>query len=156
MALSNKFNWLLLSTGNKTELALGYCTLYGDMSGSLSVISDLSKLQVYKLAKWINKNYADLIPKNIINKTPSAELAENQVDPFDYNIVSPIVDAFIEKNKTPKELIDNGMDKDLVMFIYNRIKSMEYKRRQSPIGFRISKKAFGLGRRIPIVNHFKG
>lgn len=156
MALSNKFNWLLLSTGNKTELALGYCTLYGDMSGSLSVISDLSKIQVYKLAKWINKNYVDLIPENIINKPPSAELADKQVDPFDYSIVSPMVDAIIEKNTSPKDLINSGSDKDLVMFIYNRIKSMEYKRRQSPIGFRVSKKAFGIGRRIPIVNHFKG
>lgn len=156
MALSNKFNWLLLSTGNKTELALGYCTLYGDMSGGLSVISDLSKMQVYKLAKWINQNYPDLIPENIINKPPSAELAYNQVDPFDYNIVSPMVDELIEKHKSPKELIEDGFDKDLVTFIYNRIKSMEFKRRQSPIGFKISKKAFGLGRRIPIVNHFKG
>ena len=156
MALSNKFNWLLLSTGNKTELALGYCTLYGDMSGGLSVISDLSKMQVYKLAKWINQNYPDLIPENIINKPPSAELAYNQVDPFDYNIVSPMVDDLIEKHKSPKELIEDGFDKDLVTFIYNRIKSMEFKRRQSPIGFKISKKAFGLGRRIPIVNHFKG
>jgi NAD+ synthase (glutamine-hydrolysing) len=126
------------------------------MSGSLSVISDLSKIQVYDLAKWINKKYSNLIPKNIINKPPSAELAQNQVDPFDYSIVSPLVDEIIEKNISPKELIKNGFDKDLVMSIYNRIKSMEYKRRQSPIGFKISKKAFGLGRRVPIVNHFKG
>lgn len=156
MSLSNKFNWLLLSTGNKTELALGYCTLYGDMSGGLSVISDLNKIQVYNLAKWINKKYEDIIPMNIINKPPSAELAENQVDPFDYEIVSPIVDEIIEKNVSPKLLIESGLDQDLVMEIYSRIKSMEYKRRQSPIGLRVSKKAFGSGRRIPVVNHFKG
>jgi NAD+ synthase (glutamine-hydrolysing) len=156
MALSNKFNWLLLSTGNKTEMALGYCTLYGDMCGGLSVISDVNKLRVYKLANWINKVYPNRIPKNIILKPPSAELAPNQVDPFDYNLVSPIVDAFIENRSSVEDIISTNGDKNLSNLIYNRIKIMEYKRRQSAIGFRVTKKAFGLGRRIPIVNHFEG
>ena len=156
MALSNKFNWLLLSTGNKTEMALGYCTLYGDMCGGLSVISDVNKLRVYKLANWINKVYPNRIPKNIISKPPSAELAPNQVDPFDYNIVSPIVDTFVENGSSIEDVIKTSADTKLSKLIYNRIKKMEYKRRQSPIGFRVSKKAFGLGRRVPIVNHFEG
>ena len=91
MALSNKFGWMVLSTGNKTELALGYCTLYGDMSGGLSVISDLSKSDVYALCNWINTIQSDRIPLGSINKAPSAELAPDQVDPFDYEIISPLV-----------------------------------------------------------------
>ena len=156
MALSNKFNWMLLSTGNKTEIALGYCTLYGDMSGGLSVISDLNKIDVYSLANWINKKYPNRIPRNTIEKLPSAELATDQFDPFDYEIISPLVDAIIEERKSPEELIKSGFDKMLVISTYNRIRFMEYKRRQSPIGLRISKKAFGMGRRMPIVNHYKG
>ena len=156
MALSNKFNWLLLSTGNKTEMALGYCTLYGDMCGGLSVISDVNKLSVYRLANWINKVSPNRIPQNIISKPPSAELAPGQVDPFDYNIVSPMVDAFVENQSSITDVIKTDADKTLSKFIYNRIKMMEYKRRQSPIGFRVSNKAFGLGRRVPIVNHFEG
>ena len=97
MALANTHGWLVLSTGNKTEIALGYCTLYGDMIGALSVIADLSKNDVYKLSKWINKNVQNYIPINSIIKPPSAELAPNQVDPYDYSVVSPIVDDIIEK-----------------------------------------------------------
>jgi len=156
MALSNKFNWMLLSTGNKTELALGYCTLYGDMSGGLSVISDLNKIEVYSLANFINKKYPGRIPENTILKPPSAELAPNQVDPFNYDIVSPLVDAIIEDRKSQADLINSGIEKSLVVSIYNRIRNMEYKRRQSSIGLRVSKKAFGMGRRKPIVNHYKG
>jgi len=157
MALSNKFNWLVLSTGNKTEIALGYCTLYGDMSGGLAVISDLSKNDVYALANWVN-NVAgkDRIPANCIEKPPSAELAPEQVDPFDYDIVSPLVDRIIENRESPAALIKDGVDPDLVHDIYRRITINEYKRRQAPPGLRVSSKAFGLGRRIPIVNHFMG
>ena len=157
MALSNKFNWLVLSTGNKTEIALGYCTLYGDMSGGLAVISDLSKNDVYALANWVN-NVAgkDKIPANCIEKPPSAELAPEQVDPFDYDIVSPLVDRIIENRESPAALIKDGVDPDLVHDIYRRITINEYKRRQAPPGLRVSSKAFGLGRRIPIVNHFMG
>ena len=156
MALSNKYNWLVLSTGNKTEMALGYCTLYGDMSGGLSVISDLSKEDVYALAHKINSIAGyDRIPKNCIEKLPSAELSEGQFDPFDYKIVSPLVDRIIEDCESPSNLIDDGFDPELVYDIYNRIKINEYKRRQAAPGLRISSKAFGIGRRIPIVNHYK-
>ena len=157
MALSNKFGWMVLSTGNKTEMALGYCTLYGDMSGGLSVISDLSKIDVYRVSRWINKVAGyDRIPQSTIDKEPSAELAEDQVDPFDYDVVSPLVDAIIEGRKSPKELIDNGADRELVMRLYRLIRINEFKRRQAAPGLRVSPKAFGLGRRVPIVNHYKG
>ena len=156
MALSNKYNWLVLSTGNKTEMALGYCTLYGDMSGGLSVISDLSKDDVYALANKINSMAGyDRIPKNCINKLPSAELSEGQIDPFDYKIVSPLVERIIEDCESPITLIEDGYDSQLVYDIYNRIKVNEYKRRQAAPGLRISSKAFGVGRRIPIVNHYR-
>jgi NAD+ synthase (glutamine-hydrolysing) len=156
MALSNKFGWMVLSTGNKTELALGYCTLYGDMSGGLAVISDLSKSDVYALAKWVNFENPGRIPERSISKPPSAELAPDQVDPFDYNVVSPLVDAIVEDRKSPAELINDGSDSDLVNSIYRKIQINEYKRRQAAPGLRVSSKAFGAGRGIPIVNHFKG
>ena len=157
MAFANKFHWLVLSTGNKTELALGYCTLYGDMSGGLSVISDLSKSDVYDLVNFVNDNAKyNRIPNSIITKIPSAELSENQVDPFDYNIVSPIVDAIIERQVSPQDLVKDGYDPELVWDIYRRIRNNEYKRRQAAPGLRVSPKAFGLGRRVPIVNHYDG
>jgi len=156
MALSNKLGWLVLSTGNKTELALGYCTLYGDMSGGLAVISDLSKTDVYDLARWINKTYGDRIPQSTISKPPSAELAPDQVDPFDYEIVSHLVDEIVEDHRSPVELIANGNDQEIVNDLYYRIRKNEYKRRQAAPGLRVSAKAFGAGRRIPIVNHFEG
>jgi len=157
MALSNKFGWMVLSTGNKTEIALGYCTLYGDMSGGLSVISDLSKVDVYRISRWMNEVAGyDRIPLSTIQKEPSAELAEDQVDPFDYDVVSPLVDAIIEERKSPKELIESGADEELVMKLYRLIRINEFKRRQAAPGLRVSPKAFGLGRRVPIVNHYKG
>lgn len=157
MALSNKFGWMVLSTGNKTELALGYCTLYGDMSGGLSVISDLSKTDVYAISQWVNKSAGyDRIPENSINKPPSAELKPGQVDPFDYEIVSPIVDALVEDHTGIDQLISDGADPDLVYDLYQRIRINEYKRRQAAPGLRVSGKAFGTGRRIPMVNHYTG
>ena len=155
MALSNKHGWLVLSTGNKTELAMGYCTLYGDMNGGLAVISDLSKTDVYALARWVNEAAGkDRIPINSIEKPPSAELRPNQVDPFDYDIVSPLVTALIDDEKSPSELIQEGMDPVLVKDISSRIKLNEYKRRQAAPGLRVTSKAFGMGRRVPIVNQF--
>ena len=154
MTLANMYGWLVLSTGNKTEIALGYCTLYGDMIGALSVIADLSKNDVYKLANWINKNIHNYIPINSIIKPPSAELSPNQVDPYDYSVVSPIVDEIIEKQKPPSLLIEEGFEKKLVHEIYNKIKNSEYKRRQAPLGLRVTSKAFGIGRRYPIVNNY--
>jgi len=156
MALSNKFGWLVLSTGNKTELALGYCTLYGDMSGGLAVISDLSKSDVYALARWINTKQPERIPVGSITKSPSAELAPDQVDPFDYDVVSPLVDAIVEERKSPAELVKMGADQELVNSLYQKINNNEYKRRQAAPGLRVSSKAFGIGRRVPIVNHYRG
>ncbi|MCJ7802451.1 MAG: NAD+ synthase [Candidatus Marinimicrobia bacterium] len=157
MAISNKFGWMVLSTGNKTEIAVGDCTLYGDMSGGLSVISDLSKVDVYRVSRWVNEVAGyDRIPQSTIDKAPSAELSEDQVDPFDYDIVSPLVDEIIEGRKSPKELIENGADKELVMKLYRLIRINEFKRRQAAPGLRVSSKAFGVGRRVPIVNHYQG
>ena len=143
MAFSNKFGYLVLSTGNKTELALGYCTLYGDMSGGLSAIGDLSKKEVYDLSNWINRDN-EIIPENIIFKKPSAELAPDQFDPFDYDKISPVVDEIILGSKVDKN------HQDLV----RKVNINEHKRRQAAPVLRVSKKAFGIGRRIPIVNHF--
>ena len=146
MAFSNKLGSLVLSTGNKTELALGYCTLYGDMSGGLSAIGDLNKSEVYNLSKWINKD-SEIIPQNIIDKEPSAELAPNQVDPFDYELISPIVDKIIfgsDQKNVNEEFLN----------LKKKVNINEHKRRQAAPVLRVSKKAFGIGRRIPIVNHF--
>ena len=155
MALSNKFNWLVLSTGNKTELAMGYCTLYGDMNGGLSVISDLSKTDVYALSQWVNKKSgSERIPSNSINKPPSAELRPDQVDPFDYDIVSPLVTDLIDNQVSPSQLIEGGAAPELVEDISRRIRLNEYKRRQAAPGLRVTSKAFGMGRRVPIVNKY--
>ena len=155
MALSNKFNWLVLSTGNKTELAMGYCTLYGDMNGGLAVISDLSKTDVYALSKWVNKNAGfERIPLSSIEKPPSAELRPEQVDPFDYDVVSPLVSYLIDDEKSPSELIKEGADPELVKDISNRIRINEYKRRQAAPGLKVTSKAFGMGRRVPIINQY--
>ena len=157
MALSNKFNHLLLSTGNKTELALGYATLYGDMAGGLAPINDVSKLQVYKLCRYYNDlKGSHIIPESVFTKTPSAELSEDQVDPFDYDIISPLVDDIIQLGLTKDELIDKGYEVDTISRIIKLIKSSEFKRRQSPPGIKITNKAFGIGRRMPLINHYSG
>jgi len=157
MAFSNKFGYLVLSTGNKTEIALGYCTLYGDMSGGLAVISDLSKTDIYAIAKWFNDSKGkDIIPDNVLKKTPSAELSEDQVDPFDYEVVSPLVDEIIEFHRSKEELRKLGYDSNLVDHIYFLIHRAEFKRRQAAPGLRVTSKAFGMGRRYPIVNHYRG
>jgi NAD+ synthase (glutamine-hydrolysing) len=156
MGIANKNGWLVLTTGNKTELALGYCTLYGDMNGGLAVISDLSKKDVYSLSHWVNETAGfDRIPSRCISKPPSAELAPNQTDPFDYDEISPMVDSIITNGMGAKELLENGIEKSIVNDITNRIRINEYKRRQAAPGLRVSSKAFGIGRRFPIVNRFK-
>jgi NAD+ synthetase len=155
MALSNKFGHIVFTTGNKTELALGYCTLYGDMAGGLGIISDLSKMQVYELADYYNRLKDKLIiPKRVFDKIPSAELKKDQYDPFDYSVVSPLVDEIIENGKTRDELIELGYAQTLVDEIIKRIRSAEYKRRQAPPGIKITSKAFGIGRKMPIVNKY--
>ncbi len=153
MALSNKFGYLVLTTGNKTELALGYCTLYGDMSGGLAVIGDVSKSGVYALAEYYNHRRGfEAIPKSSIMKIPSAELKPDQYDPFDYAIVSPLVDEIVENRRSVKELTKMGYGPKLVDDIIRRIRSAEYKRRQAAPSIKITRKAFGIGWRMPIVN----
>ena len=157
MALSNKFGHLVLATGNKTELALGYATLYGDMSGGLEVIGDVSKMEVYALARYCNKKAGrEAIPENCFKKIPSAELKPNQFDPFDYAVVSPLVDEMIENRLSRAELIQKGYTVQLVDDVLHRIRNAEYKRRQAPPTIKITKKAFGLGWKMPIVNKFTG
>ncbi len=154
MAYSNKFGHLVLTAGNKTELALGYCTLYGDMSGGLSVIGDVSKLQVYELSRYYNYvKGRDYIPEPIFTRPPSAELREGQVDPFDYSVVSPLVDLIIEERKSREELV-KLYPPALVDDVLRRIRISEYKRWQAAPIIKVTKKAFGIGRRYPIANEF--
>jgi len=155
MALSNRDGSLLLTTGNKTEVALGYCTLYGDTSGGLAVISDLGKTLVYSVARYFNERKGrDIIPEHCITKPPSAELRPDQVDPFDYDIVSPLVDQIIEEQLSYKALVAKGYSPELVKKIMGLICHSEYKRRQLPPGIRVTRRAFGVGRRMPIVNKY--
>jgi NAD+ synthase (glutamine-hydrolysing) len=152
MALSNKFNLLLLTTGNKSETATGYCTLYGDMSGGLAVISDIPKTLCYRLARYINREN-EIIPKEIISRPPSAELRPGQTDQDTlppYDVLDNIVEAIVEKNLSFDEIVALGHEPDLVKDVLRRIVYNEYKRRQAPPGLKITSKAFGYGRRYPI------
>lgn len=155
MAFSNKFGHLLLSTGNKTELALGYATMYGDMAGGLAPISDVSKSQVYQMCKYYNKlKGEEIIPLSVLTKRPSAELSEAQYDPFDYEVISPLVDELIVNGLTKTQLLEKGYDENSIDKIISLIKNSEYKRRQAPPGIKITRKAFGIGRRMPLINHY--
>jgi NAD+ synthase (glutamine-hydrolysing) len=152
MALSNKLHALLLSTGNKSETAMGYCTLYGDMSGGLAVISDLPKTLCYRVAKYINRD-SEIIPTRIITRPPSAELRPNQTDQDSlppYEILDEILEAAVEKNLGPEEIVATGHDPSVVSDVLRRLALNEYKRRQAPPGLKITSKAFGYGRRYPI------
>jgi NAD+ synthase (glutamine-hydrolysing) len=152
MAYSNKFNSLLLTTGNKSELATGYCTLYGDMSGGLAVIGDLLKMQVYALARFINAR-APLIPESILTKPPSAELRPDQKDQDSlppYETLDAILEKHLVKNMSVEEISACGFDKGLVSSVITMVEKAEYKRRQAPPVLKVSPKAFGTGRRIPI------
>lgn len=152
MALSNKFNALLLTTGNKSELAMGYCTLYGDMSGGLAVISDIPKTICYRLANFINKN-GEIIPKRVISRPPSAELRPNQTDQDSlppYDVLDDILEAAIEENLGFNEIVARGHAPEVVRDVLHRLAFNEYKRRQAPPGLKITSKAFGYGRRYPI------
>ncbi len=156
MAVSNKFGNILLNTSNKSECAVGYSTIYGDMNGGLSVIADLYKTEVYELARWINRN-GEVIPENIITKAPSAELRPDQKDSDslpDYDILDRILIEYIENRKGPSEIIAMGFDETLVNRILRLVNLNEYKRYQTPPILRVSKKAFGMGRRVPIVGKY--
>jgi NAD+ synthase (glutamine-hydrolysing) len=152
MALSNKFNAILLSTGNKSETAVGYCTMYGDMNGGLAVISDIPKTMCYRLAKFINRE-REIIPQRVISRPPSAELKPDQKDQDTlppYEILDGIIDAAVVRNLGFQEIVDLGYDPDVVRDVLKRITINEYKRRQAPPGLKITTKAFGYGRRYPI------
>ncbi|MES1216809.1 MAG: NAD+ synthase [Bacteroidota bacterium] len=156
MAIANKFGYILLNTSNKSELATGYGTLYGDMAGGLSVLGDVYKMQVYALAKYINKR-KNVIPENIISKAPSAELRPDQKDSDslpEYDILDRVLYEYIELRKGPKEIIEKGFDKTLVDRVLKLVNTSEYKRNQFCPIIRISCKAFGVGRRVPIVGKY--
>jgi NAD+ synthase (glutamine-hydrolysing) len=153
MAVSNKDGCILLNTSNKSEAAVGYGTLYGDMAGGLSVIGDVYKTDVYRIAAYINRN-SETIPGNIITKLPSAELRPDQLDSDSlpqYDILDPVLYKYIELQRTPELIIAEGADRDTVMRVIGMINVNEYKRYQSPPMLRISSKAFGTGRRMPLV-----
>ena len=152
MALSNKFGYLVLSTGNKSELAVGYCTLYGDMSGGLSVLADVPKTMVYELALYLNREQ-EVIPREIILKAPSAELRPDQKDQDTlppYEILDQIMDYYLTERYSYKDIVSQGFDPETVRWVIRAIDVNEYKRRQAAPGLRITSKAFGMGRRIPI------
>jgi NAD+ synthase (glutamine-hydrolysing) len=157
MALSNKFGWLVLTTGNKSEMSTGYATLYGDMAGGLAVIKDVPKTLVYKLAKYRNAVGA-VIPKAVIAKEPTAELKPNQADrdtlPL-YEVLDPILKAYIEEGGDIREIVALGYDRPTVCRVLNMVDKSEYKRRQSPPGIKITPKAFGRDRRMPVTNKYK-
>ena len=147
---------LVLNTGNKTEVALGYCTLYGDMAGGIGALSDVSKLEVYKLANYINERAGkEVIPKNVFLKKPSPELKEGQFDPFNFDVVSPLVDEIIENRRSKQELVEMGFPREAVEDTLRRIRNAEYKRRQATPGIKITPKAFGIGWKMPIVNQYR-
>ena len=157
MALSNKFGHLVLATGNKSELATGYCTLYGDMAGGLAVISDLMKTQVYELARFINRE-REIIPESIIAKVPTAELKPNQTDQDTlppYDLLDAILELYVVQNKSFNQIVSAGYDPDLVGRIIKMVDGSEFKRRQIPPGLKISSRAFGIGRRMPVAQNFQ-
>jgi NAD+ synthetase len=157
MALSNKFGSLLLTTGNKSELAVGYCTLYGDMCGGLAVISDVPKTMVYRLARWINRD-KEIIPAASITKPPSAELRPNQTDQDSlppYEVLDAILEAYVVQGKSAAEIIAAGFDEATVKRVVRLIDLNEYKRRQAAPGLKVTSKAFGVGRRIPIAQRYR-
>jgi len=156
MAIANKFNYILLNTSNKSELATGYGTLYGDMAGGLGVLGDVYKMQVFALARYINRN-KELIPENIITKPPSAELRPDQKDSDslpEYDLLDRVLYEYIELRNGPKEIIAKGYDATLVARILKMVNTNEYKRNQFCPIIRVSCKAFGVGRRVPIVGKY--
>jgi NAD+ synthase (glutamine-hydrolysing) len=174
MALSNKFGHLLLTTGNKSELAVGYCTIYGDMAGGLAVISDVPKTMVYELARWINSDYSarggqsairtdssggerELIPRSTIDKPPSAELKPNQTDQDTlppYDVLDEILRLYVEENLSARDIVSHGFDEKTVRWVQRRVDLNEYKREQAAPGLKVTSRAFGMGRRMPIAQKY--
>jgi NAD+ synthetase len=156
MALSNKFGHLLLSTGNKSELAVGYCTIYGDMAGGLAVISDVPKTMVYALARWINRG-AEIIPASTVEKPPSAELKPDQTDQDTlppYDVLDEILRLYVEENMSARDIIGHGFEEKTVRWVQRRVDFNEYKREQAAPGIKVTSRAFGVGRRMPIAQQY--
>jgi NAD+ synthetase len=156
MALSNKFGHLLLTTGNKSELSVGYCTIYGDMCGGLAVISDVPKTIIYRLANWINRD-REIIPANSITKPPSAELKLNQTDQDTlppYDILDAVLQLYVEEQLSPEDIIEKGYAAETVRWIQRHVDSNEYKRRQAAPGLKVTSLAFGIGWRMPIAQRY--
>ena len=157
MALSNKFGALVLTTGNKSEMAVGYCTLYGDMCGALAVIADVFKTDIYKIARWVNREKT-IIPEATLVKPPSAELRPNQKDQDslpEYDVLDAILQAYVVEDLSRAEIVRRGFDAGVVNDVINKITFSEYKRRQAAPGLKVSPRAFGMGRRIPIAQRFR-
>ncbi len=157
MALSNKFSMLVLSTGNKSELAVGYCTLYGDMCGGLDVLADVPKTMVYALSRWVNRE-REVIPAGSITKPPSAELRPNQTDQDSlppYEVLDGILRLYVEDEIAPSEIVARGFDAAVVARVVRMVDGAEFKRRQAAPGLRVTTRAFGVGRRIPIAQRFR-
>jgi NAD+ synthase (glutamine-hydrolysing) len=159
MAFSNRYGWLVLTTGNKSELAVGYCTLYGDMAGGFAVIKDVPKTMVYRLAEFINQRAGrEIIPLSTIQRAPSAELRPDQTDQDSlppYDVLDPILKAYVEEDKVLDEIVELGFEPGMVKEVVRLVDLNEYKRRQAPPGVRITPKAFGKDRRLPICNFYR-
>ena len=157
MTVANKFGWIVLTTGNKSEMAMGYATLYGDMAGGFAVLKDVPKTAVYALAQWRN-HQNPIIPDNIITKPPSAELRQNQLDTDSlppYEILDPVIKSYVENDCSYHEMVAQGHPPDIVRQVITAVDRNEYKRRQSPPGVKITPRAFGRDRRLPIVNRYR-
>jgi len=157
MAISNKFNRMVISTGNKSEMAVGYCTIYGDMAGGLALLSDVPKTVVYQLARYINR-HGEIIPRNTIDKAPSAELRADQKDQDTlppYDVLDEILRLYVEEQLTAVEIADRGFDADTVRWVAHKVDTNEYKRQQAAPGIKVTSKAFGIGRRVPIAQKFR-
>ena len=159
MALSNKFGWLVLTTGNKSEMSVGYATLYGDMAGGFAVLKDVFKNDVYRLVRWRNeKEGRELVPSSVLDRAPSAELRYEQRDEDSlpsYDVLDPILEAYVEQDLDAEEIVRQGFSRDDVQRVIRLVDLAEYKRRQAPPGVRVSTKAFGRDRRLPITNRFR-
>ena len=157
MALSNKFGWLVLTTGNKSEMSVGYATLYGDMAGGFAVLKDVLKTWVYRLADWRNRD-GEVIPRRIIDKPPTAELRANQLDSDSlppYDLLDAILEAYVEQDRSPAQIESAGFERATVERVVQLVDRAEYKRRQAPPGVRVSTRAFGKDRRLPITNRYR-
>jgi NAD+ synthase (glutamine-hydrolysing) len=158
MALSNKFGWLVLTTGNKSEMSVGYATLYGDMAGGFAVIKDIFKLLVYRLVRWRNEQEGrELIPSSVLERPPSAELRPDQLDEDSlppYELLDRILEGYVERDEGVEQLVAEGLPEDAIQEVVRLVDRAEYKRRQAPPGIRVSTKAFGRDRRLPITNRF--